>query len=240
MSKQNFLSIPGSIICLFVLLLLTNQFKAQGTAPQFRPPSTPLITSDPYFSIWSPSDHPGDESTRHWTGHRNAVVSMARIDGITYRLVGNEPRHIKTMPMTAKKVTPTQTIFNFSDAKVKITLTFTSPLLPHDLLIFSLPVTYITWKAEAADGQTHKVEVYFDCSPEIAVNSNEQQVSWSRNKLDNMEVLSAGSKDQNILPRSGDDLRIEWGHLYLVSPDRKRTESSLQGAWYTWDSFIKS
>ena len=33
-----------------------------------------------------------------------------------------------------------------------------------------------------------------------------------------LTVLSAGSRDQSVLDRSGDNLRIDWGYLHLAVP----------------------
>ena len=111
-----------------------------------RPPAVPLVTNDPYFSIWSMADQLTADTTRHWTGTPQSLRSLIRIDGKNYRLMGAERNdNVPALPQLRLEITPTQTAYTFEGAGVEVSLTFTSPLLPHDLDMLSWPVTYLTW-----------------------------------------------------------------------------------------------
>jgi hypothetical protein len=136
--------------------------------------------------------------------------------------MGGEPRRRRTsvppMNQAGLEVLPTRTIYRFDAAGVELTLTFTTPLLPHDLDILARPITYLTFDARATDGRQHDLALYVDVGATLAVNTPDQRVSWSRFQVDDLEVLSCGSVSQPVLEKDGDNLRIDWGYLYLAIP----------------------
>lgn len=67
-----------------------------------RAPAVPLILSDPYLSIWSPFDKLTDGSTQHWTGASHPLVGALRVDGKTYRFMGEEKLRLKTLTRPVK------------------------------------------------------------------------------------------------------------------------------------------
>src|SRR5436305_6643370 len=121
-------------------------------AADLRPPATPLVVHDPYFSIWSMSDNLADEPTKHWTGAVHSLCSLVRIDGKTYRIIGTEPRRTPALRQTRHQVLPTHTEYQFEGEGIRLSLTFLNPSLPNDLELVSRPVTYITWSAMSTDG----------------------------------------------------------------------------------------
>lgn len=187
-------------------------------AGDFRPPAVPLVTHDPYFSVWSFDDRLTDGWSRHWTGATQAMCGMLRVDGKTYRFAGMEPRSSPAMEQVGLTITATRTIYEFEAGGVRLTLTFCSPLLPDDPDRLSAPLTIVTWQLEPRDGAEHSVAFYFDCSAEWAVDRPHQRVLASRQQLDGITVLRVGTQEQAVLSRSGDDLRIDWGWFCLAHP----------------------
>ena len=47
-------------------------------------PAYPLITHDPYFSIWSFTDKLNESATKHWTGAENSLVGTIKVDDKAY------------------------------------------------------------------------------------------------------------------------------------------------------------
>ena len=52
-----------------------------------RMPAIPLITVDPYFSVWT--DNINDHTPYHWTGSKNTILGTVNVDGNVYRFLGD-------------------------------------------------------------------------------------------------------------------------------------------------------
>ena len=120
-------------------------------------------------------------------------------------------------------VNATQTIYNFKCVGIDLEVTFTSPLLMNDLDVFSRPVSYISYKVKANDGRNHDVKVFLAASSDIAVNIPSQEVSAKKYTASGLSVLKAGTTAQPVLKKKGDDLRIDWGYMYVAAPNSKNT-----------------
>ena len=188
----------------------------------------PLVACDPYFSIWSQADQLTDVKTTHWTGKSQSLTSLVQIDGRLFRVMGTAPADVPALAQKSLSVLPTRTIYSFTAAGVALTLTFMTPALPEDIAILSRPVTYLTYEVEATDGKTHDVAFYFDASANLVVNEPKQEVIGSLlPPKDGLVALKIGSKDQPILAKKGDDLRIDWGYLYVAAE-----QSAVRPPWF--------
>lgn len=187
----------------------------------FRPSAVPLITVDPYFSIWSFSDLLTEDVTRHWTGQRNALLGLIKLDGKPYRFMGKtemttekysaEPDALK---QTSLRVEAMTSIYTFENDQITLTVRFMTPLLLDDLAILSRPVSYISYDLKSKDGEAHQTEVYFEISGEASVDHFDQEIAFSASE----GRASCGHVKQAVLHQSGDDTRIDWGYLHLAHP----------------------
>ncbi|TCP21342.1 uncharacterized protein DUF4964 [Scopulibacillus darangshiensis] len=202
---------------------------------QLRPPSVPLFTVDPYFSVWSASDHLYDDHTVHWTNKRNSMVGIIRIDGKPRIFMGKinmddvenyeEPTSLNQKSL---KVEPLTTTYLFAGEGIELEVIFATPLLPNDLDLLSRPASYVTFNVRSTDDEPHDVSIYFDISGEWCVNTTDQVIVWERKTInDNIVTMRMGTEEQSVLKRAGDDTRIDWGYCYLAAPQSSLLETAI-------------
>ncbi len=198
-----------------------------GPANGERPPATPLIAHNPYFSVWSDEDKLTDGPTRHWTGHSQPLTGLVRIDGKAFRFMGDRPDEVPALDQTRLHLTPTHTEYSFGGGGISLTLTFFTPAFADDLDVLSRPVTYLTWKAVSTDGGQHQVSLFLGASAELATSYDGQRTVSSRHQTATEQVLSVGTASQEVLNRSGDNLRIDWGYFHLAVPNGEGAQSTV-------------
>lgn len=210
----------------------------QKPAPM-RAPATPLITHDPYFSVWSMADKLTDDTTRHWTGVSQALNGIVRIDGHNYRFLGNANRDVPALKETSHEITPTRTIVVMASPEIQLRLTFLTPAFPADMKVMARPVTYLTWDVKSLDGKQHDVTLYLDAAGTLATNDPGEEVVWSRGALKGLNLLDVGTEKQPMLQRFGDNVRINWGRFYIAVPQNE-TQSIAAGNEGYRETFLKT
>ncbi len=187
-----------------------------------RPPATPLITCDPYFSVWSLSDHLTDADTSHWTGSPMAIRGTLTVDGKSYRFIGADD----TLPAAEQisfDMSAFSTTYVFAAGGIELTAKFTSPVKPDDLYLISRPVSYLEISGRITDRRNHDVRIKVSVSEEICLDKAGQYAVIPELVTDfkGLSTIKMGSGIQEILAKDGDDLRIDWGYFYLSVPGAK-------------------
>jgi hypothetical protein len=207
-------------------------------------PAFPLITHDPYFSVWSFTDELNSSTTRHWTGQPQSLLGVLRVDGKLYRFMGKEDSidQVADIPATQQwvSVNATQTKYQFACGDVDLTLTFTSPLLLNDLTLLSRPVTYVSFRLRSNDGTVHTAQLSVGVSGNLATNTPGQALNKQSGHSGGMTYIAAGTKEQPVLKKKGDDVRIDWGWLYVAAPLEQDISQTFGPAAVGGQSFIST
>ncbi len=362
----------------------------QTTLTEFRAPAYPLITIDPYTSVWSVTDQLFDSPVCHWTGKTHSLIGAIRVDGQVYRFLGREDIPLKTLlPMgneeswdgkytisvpaksweqnsfndskwtsgkaafgtpgmpavssdwktpeiwvrrefdtpqiadgsnlyliyshdddfelylngklivetgrSAKSnvllkidtsllnadgknviaahcldrgglayvdfglytegdqkevfaqtavqksvvLSATQTHYIFTCGPVELNVQFVSPLLPNDLNLLSRPVNYINYVVTSNDGEKHDVQIYFETTPEWAVNEIGQEVQVTKGQAGNVGFIKAGTIEQPVLQKKGDNIRIDWGYFYLASGKKESSTLEIGNYFGSKEAFVQ-
>lgn len=205
-----------------------SSLKVPSEPNPLRAPAYPLITIDPYTSVWSMTDNLYDSPTKHWTGKNMPILGVIKVDDKFYRFMGKEPSvnsdgkkiqqyFTDAADQLSVDVQPMQTIYTFNCGMVRLTVTFTAPMFTDDLDLLSRPVNYITFQPISRDGKKHSVEFYLEASPEIALDTPDQESEAEFRRSGNLVDVSTSSRSQQILAKKGDDVRIDWGKFIMAS-----------------------
>lgn len=371
---MNWLQLKRLIFCLFI----SQQVMAQVD----KAPAYPLITHDPYFSVWSFTDNLNEAPTKHWTGADQSMIGMIKVDGKVYRFLGKEEQPLQTVLAAADEkpyqcqytetepaegwmnadfddkkwrtttapfsdnttqaktlwkskdiwmrrsfalnnttfnqlflklhhddnvevylngekiyncdchndklesfpiedavksklkkgknllaihckntgggawldaglaekpviksvvnilqaeqktvdVKATQTAYTFTCGNVDLAVTFTSPVIMSDLDLLARPVSYVSFKVHSNDNKSHDAQLYFGASTDMAVNEPVQKVTAQKYASGNLSILKAGTVDQPVLKKKGDNLRIDWGYMYVAAPKSANAIQSITSA----------
>ena len=185
------------------------------TVPRpLRPPAVPLVTCDPFFSVWSPHDRLTDGDTTHWTSWKTQPLSIVlEADGVAYRLCGKEPSSTPALEQIACEVRPLTTVVRYAGADgLRATLEFLTAKDPSDLEAFSRPVTYLTALVEGA--KTWKLRVSF--GPNICREDESAAVATNALTVAGRPAVRLGRIEQNPLGSPGDTVRCDWGYAWTV------------------------
>ncbi|UOG77525.1 DUF4965 domain-containing protein (plasmid) [Hymenobacter tibetensis] len=72
-------------------------------AQALRPPAYPLVTHDPFFSVWTFNDTLTAAPTRHWTGEALSLEGVVRVDGKAYQFMGKPAPHYRALITTVQE-----------------------------------------------------------------------------------------------------------------------------------------
>ncbi len=188
-----------------------------------RPVAVPLVTVDPFFSIWSCADNLYNGYTKHWTEKPWPIFAgiytnkgFAGIAGVDSNFNGIRSRLIQTN----LEVTPLSSKYTFANKNIKVTLTFTTPLLLNRPEISSRPVSYIAYDIEVMNPEITDVKFAFGIAANGCVNGLGKRVEFKRTDYS----MSVGNVCQNPLSETGDRVTIDWGYLHLCDKDAHITE----------------
>ena len=182
---------------------------------KMRLPSIPLITVDPYFSVWS-NDKINTHFPVHWTGSRNAILGLVIVDGEELRFLGEG--YGLEIPQISIDIDAFSTIAIFKNEKIELEVKFTTPILADSLYYASRPVSYLKLSYKSVDNKKHDVKVKITVSEELVLNkAGEGRALYERVESEDLTCIKMGRANQTVLNSCGDDIRIDWGYFYLAT-----------------------
>lgn len=144
--------------------------------------------------------------------------------------IASDKADVAVAKQTSVEIDATQTAYTFDAGTVGLKLTFTSPLLMDDLDLLARPISYISYEVVAKDGKKHDVKIHQEVSSDIAVYmADQQEVEGQAYQDGNLSILKAGTVEQPVFQKAADDMRIDWGYLYVAAPLDNNVKQFISG-----------
>ena len=188
---------------------------------KLRAPCIPLITVDPFFSVWSATDSINYSETINWTGKNNSIIGTVTVDGKKQLFLGYH-RDINKMKQVSLEIDALSTVAVFENDKISLTAKFLSPVIADDLTLLTRPVSYLEVSYKSLDGNEHDVSINICASEELCLEDVwENEVETKEVVAGKTKGMSIGNVNQKPLNKSGDLVLIDWGYFYLTTDAEK-------------------
>ena len=139
------------------------------------------------------------------------------------------------LKQTSFDVGALSTYYIFEGAGIRLRAVFTSPLLLEDLDLMSRPVTYLELSAESRDGSRHEVSVRIMVSEQLCLDfAGQSPVTVEKLQIGDIVSMKMGNSTQKVLVHDGDDIRIDWGYVYLSAKGAQAGSEVRDGMTYIY------
>lgn len=205
-----------------------------------RIPAVPLVTCDPCFSLWSPSDLLADADVVHWTGAPKPLRGRIVVDGIPYRFMGraDETRPAEQLEL---RLSATASSYVFRAGGIRIQIVFRTPLLLDDLDLLSRPCSCVDFTVTPEDGAAHSISVVLETNESLCWNGDQPPpITGGSSRIEGAACAWMGKAVQIPLSHSGDDVTIDWGTFHLAVPDRPGFETGYHAGSTPGSGFLRA
>ncbi|CAK7563724.1 MAG: hypothetical protein SEPTF4163_001600 [Sporothrix epigloea] len=234
-------------------------FTAVVSGSTLTPPVLPLLVRNPYLSIWltGARENPWEKWPIFWTGHSVGFAVMASVPAThsVYPLLGRPQDSLSRSDKNFTVVFPEYLGATFdasttnltylvsgpaaadsgSQEKVKVTLSFLSPITPSSTFRQSIPAAYLNVIVEG----DFDIDIYLDLNGEWVSGNRDNRIKWdlstagSKHGKSKTAVSTAASIKTWTLSRVEEQLftefadRAEWGTLYFTASESVQHESGV-------------
>lgn len=184
---------------------------------KLRAPAVPLITVDPYFTVWSPNNTLNFAPTEHWTNKSNSIIGSVIVDGKEYSFFGYTA-NVAKLTQVKLDIDALSTTVVAENEQVSVTAKFTSPVMLDDYRLLTRPVSYLALSYSIKDGKSHDVKFCVKGCEELCLGAaHESPVVTEKTSGASFSGMRIGNSVQKPLNKSGDDICIDWGYFHIAS-----------------------